>query len=95
MKIVDLGHVTIYGDWDDTHGYQFIVNFAEAGAYHTVLTLGGYDYGGGVQLYSNRVPYKELNAILDMIPDDDTRGYAIFQLISDLVKKYEGNMYET
>lgn len=78
-----VGPATIYGEWDDVTDYQFIVIWGEAGEHCTVLGLSGFDYGGGVTVASDKVPYKEAEEIIDSSDDP----YTIKQRILELVRK--------
>lgn len=81
----DIGPVMIYGSWSDVHDCQFLIAWHEAGAFCTVILLGGYDYGGGVTGYAE-VPYKEAEAVLD---SDLQSEYAYKSAMQDLVTKYK------
>ena len=82
---IDAGEgATVYGDWSDTHGYQFIVMWGHsAGIPVHVIILGGTDYGGGVVVHA-KVPYKELMDILKK-HENDTHGYDLFVEVQELV----------
>lgn len=88
IKAVEVGYMTVYGDWSDTHGYQFIVAWGEAGNYCDVLLLGGTDYGGGVTIGSTKVLHKELSALIDaadkMLPIDNPES-ELYKAVEKLV----------
>ncbi len=48
MKEVHLADHIIYGEWDDTHGSQFLVHYHPNGIHCTIFLMGGCDYGGGI-----------------------------------------------
>ena len=77
-----LGHHSIYGSWDDVTDNQFLVFWLEAGELCTVFLLSGYDYGGGISSFSEKVPIKELKKILDKY---DWEGYELKHDVTELV----------
>lgn len=79
-----VGPVTVYGTWDDVTDYQFLVAWGEAGDTCTVICLSGFDYGGGVTIFSEHVPYKEAEAVInDGLTEFDTK-----RAMEELVQKY-------
>lgn len=93
LREITCGDVSIYGKWDDVTDNQFLVIWHEAGARCTVLILGGYDYGGGVTIFSDVVPYKEAEAVLNAAydyPEGDTK-----KAMEELVSKYQTGRGDT
>lgn len=89
MKEEILDDHVIYGEWDDVHGYQFIVHYHPNGQKATVFLLAGYDYGGGVHLHFN-CSSKELDAIIKAHPDD--YGYDLYAAVEEYSRRLR---YET
>lgn len=45
------GDHVIYGDWDDTFGYQVLIHYHPNGIHCTAFVMDGCDYGGGISRY--------------------------------------------
>lgn len=80
-----VGEATVYGLWDDTQDYQFIVIWGEAGETCTCISLSGCDYGGGVTIHSANVPIKLVEAIVNKEYD---WFYGAKKQIEELIKQY-------
>lgn len=79
-----VGPVTVYGRWDDVMDSQFLVVWGEAGDTCTVICLSGYDYGGGVTIFSDHVPYKEAEAVIEAGGTE----YKVKKKMEELIVKY-------
>lgn len=83
IKRFQAGEATVYGEWDDVTDDQFIVIWGESGENCTVILLSGFDYGGGVTDWSDKVPVKEAEAIVDL----DSTAYVIKEAMTHLVER--------
>lgn len=49
----NIGHISVYGDWDDTYSHQFMIydntEMLNNEFVVHVFILGGCDYGGGIK----------------------------------------------
>mgnify|MGYP000119506788 CR=1 FL=1 len=92
IKREDTGALSILGSWDDTHGYQFIVNWYEAGEYCYVYMLGGVDYGGGVTAHAE-VPVEAVETLVSLaeqMNDVPTMAeWELYEAVGKLVKEYQ------
>jgi len=79
-----LDHHIIYGDWDDTHGYQFIVHYHPNGQDAYVFLLAGCDYGGGVSTHF-KCSSKELDTIIALHPD--AYGYDLYTALEEYERR--------
>ena len=61
-------YTMLYGDWDDTHCYQFMVVYHTNGITCDVFTMGGSDYGGGVSSWHENALSKRVDFIIDYCP---------------------------
>jgi hypothetical protein len=83
IRKLQAGEATIYGEYDDVRDGQFIIIWRESGQTCTVILLSGYDYGGGVTVFSSEVPVKVAEEIVQLEATD----YEIKTLLDIEIRK--------